>query len=249
MVMAELQKKQIDAIIIPATLPPKLIQDGFPEYGHVVTLLETEECFIICDPAYFILTPIVVKKTGEPVIIDVKVFNSQWSLRYDELNKKINVITNGTNLFFYKICVIENPSLAISYPINITNKRLSIVKYSYKDNQKIAHLSIRLDTQKIEGYNIIKNDWYDAFDWATCLNPELSTEQQIQALSDWDGLSHTQCNDLNFLKSSPSSFKTAHISGELNKKICNCNKDKLVKMIYSIIKTEWENKSKLKILG
>lgn len=217
MVLEEFKKKQIEAILIPATIPPRLIQKGYPEYSHVVATLETKECFILCDPAYFILTPVVVKKNGDPFVIYVEVFKETWTYRYDERQKRINVTTNGIQICFYKICVIENPTFSISYPVNTRNRRIPIIKYSSKENRKLAHLSIRIDTQKLEGYNVHhpSNDhWYERFDWATCLNPALTEEQQLEALSNWEGLSNQQCATLNY------------------------DKDILVKQIFSILKSE-----------
>ena len=218
-----------EAIIIPATLPIRLVQDGYPEYGHVAVVLETESNFIIFEPAYFILSPIVIKKSGESTSIDVVVFNTKWKFVYDETRQRINVTTNEEPLYFYEICIIENPSLAVSYPINVMNKRIPIVNFNYDMNEKIAHLSIRIDTQKLEGYNInydsSSDHWYEKFDWKTCLDNELSSEKQIDILSQWDGFSEEQCINL------------------------NVKKIELVEKVYSIIKTEWDKIQKSKLLG
>jgi hypothetical protein len=222
MVLEELKKKGIEAILIPATIPPRLIQPGYPEYSHVVATLETNECFILCDPAYFILTPVVVKKNGEPFVIYVEVFKETWCYTYDERQKRINVKTNGIQICFYKICVIENPTFSISYPVNTRNRRIPIIKYSSKENRKLAHLSIRIDTQKLEGYNVHHSSpdhWYERFDWSTCFIPTLSEEQQLKILSQWEGLSLQQCTTLNY------------------------DKDLLVKQIFAIMKSEWNRKN------
>lgn len=229
MVMENLKTYSIkEAIIIPATLPIRLVQDGYPEYGHVAVFLETDSNFIIFEPAYFILSPIVVKKSGEPIIIDVVVFNAKWKFVYDKTTQRINVTTNEEPLYFYEICIIENPSLAVSYPINITNKRIPIVKFNYDMNIKLAHLSIRLDIQKLEGYNAnysSQDHWYERFDWKTCLDNDLSSEEQIDILSQWNGFSQEQCNNL------------------------NVDKNELVEKVYSIIKTEWDKIQTTGVLG
>lgn len=230
MVIENLKEKSIDqGIIIPATLPSRLIQNGYPKYGHVAVILETETNFIIFEPAYFILSPIVINKSGESITIDVVVFNTQWKFVYDERTQRINVSTNEEPLYFYEICIIENPSLSVSYPINIMNKRIPLVKYNYDMNNKTAHLSIRIDTQKLEGYNInyssSPDHWYGKFDWKTCLDNEYSNEKQIDILSQWEGFSQEQCIDLNI------------------------NKTELVEKVYSIIKTEWDKIQKTEVFG
>jgi hypothetical protein len=229
MVIENLKTYSIEeAIIIPATLPIRLVQDGYPEYGHVAVVLETDSNFIIFEPAYFILSPIVIKKSGKPTIIDVVVFNTQWKFVYDKTTQRINVTTNEEPLYFYEMCIIKNPSLAVSYPINITNKRIPIVKFNYDMNVKLAHLSIRIDIQKLEGYNAnysSDDHWYERFDWKTCLDNDLSSEKQIDILSRWDGFSQEQCNNL------------------------NVDKNELVEKVYSIIKTEWDKKQKTEVLG
>jgi hypothetical protein len=230
MVIENLKTYSIEeAIIIPATLPPRLVQYGYPKYGHVAVVLETDSNFIIFEPAYFILTPIVIKKSGEPIIIDVVVFNTKWTFFYDETTQRINVTMDEDPLYFYEICIIENPSLAVSYPINIMNKRIPIVKFDYDTNKKMAHLSIRIDIQKLEGYNVnyssSSDHWYERFDWKTCLDNEFSSEEQIDILSQWDGFSQVQCINL------------------------NVDKIELVKKVYSIIKTEWDKIQKTKVLG
>jgi hypothetical protein len=219
-----------EAIIVPATLPKRFVQDGYPEYGHVAVVLETDDNFIIFEPTYFILSPIVIKKSGEPIIIDVVILNTKWKFVYDETTQRINVsTTNEEPLYFYKICVIENPSLSVSYPINIMNKRIPIVKFNYDMNAKMAHLSIRIDIQKLEGYNVnyssSPDHWYEKFDWKTCLDNELSSKEQIDILSQWDGFSQDQCYNL------------------------SVDKIELVEKVYSIIKKEWGKIQKTEVLG
>jgi len=225
MVIRQLQTYSIEeAIIVPATLPLRFVQDGYPEYGHVAVVLEAEGHFIIFEPTYFILSPIVIKKTGEPIIIDVVLMNTKWKFVYDETTQRINVSANEEPVFFYKICIIENPSLAVSCPINKLNKRIPIVKFDYDMNTKMAHLSIRIDIQKLEGYNLhysgSPDHWYAKFDWETCLDNELSSKEQIDILSQWDGFSQEQCEHL------------------------SVDKVELVEKVYSIIKTEWDKKQK-----
>ena len=229
MIIEELKAVNIEGIIIPATLPPKLIQSCYPEYGHVAVMLELKDYFIIFEPAYFILDPIFVKKTGVPTPIEVPVFNATWSFSYDKNTKKINVSMDEKPLYFYKICVIVNPSLAVSYPINITNKRIPIVKYNYENNKKLAHLSIRIDTQKLEGYNVNHSShdhWYERFDWEKCMDNDLPREDQIAQLSEWEGFSEDQCKNLGYLQ-----------------------KDELVEKVYSIIKIEWGKMQTKEVLG
>lgn len=230
MVLDKLNNLGISGVIIPATLPPRLIQSGYPLYGHVATLLQTEDYFIIFEPAYFIMEPIVVNKNGEITDLKVNVFNAVWKLSYDNKDMKINVTMDGKPLFYYKMSTIENPSESVSYPINILNKRIPTVKYDNINNRKIAHFSIRVDTQVLEGYNIkhtSEDQWYSRFEWKTCLeNKELPVEEQVRILADWEGLCEMQCSDLGYM-----------------------DRNELIEKVYSIIKIEWEKNKTAALFG
>ena len=230
MVLDKLHKHGIYGVIIPATLPPRLVQSGYPLYGHVATLLQTRDHFIIFEPAYFILEPIIVNKNGEESDVRVNVFNAMWTFSYDEESMQINVKMDEKQLFYYKLCVIENPSESVSYPINILNKRIPTVKYDCENNRKIAHFAIRVDTQSLEGYNINnthEDHWYNRFEWKTCFeNEKLTIQEQIRILSDWEGFSEIQCRDLGYN-----------------------NRNKLIEKVYSIIRAEWKNNKKSTLFG
>jgi hypothetical protein len=230
MVLDKLHKHGISGVIIPATLPPRLIQSGYPLYGHVATLLQTHSHFIIFEPAYFILEPIIINKNGDNTDIRVNVFNAIWTFSYDEKLMQINVKMDEKPLFYYKVCVIENPSESVSYPINILNKRIPTVKYDCKSNRKIAHFAIRVDTQSLEGYNINnthEDHWYNRFEWKSCFeNERMTIQEKIRILSDWEGFSETQCRDLGYN-----------------------NRNELIEKVYSIISIEWENNKNASLFG
>lgn len=230
MVLHKLQKEGIYGVIIPATLPPRLVQSGYPLYGHVAALLETSSHFVIFEPAYFILEPIIINKNGEGTDVRVNVFNATWKFSYDAASMQINVVMDGKQLFFYKLCVIENPSESVSYPINILNKRIPTVKYDCENNRKISHFAIRIDTQALEGYNINnthEDHWYSRFEWKTCFeNEKMTIQEQMRILSDWEGFSEMQCRDLGYN-----------------------NRNELIEKVYSIIRFEWENNKKAALFG
>lgn len=192
--------------IIPATLPSRLKQDGYPYYGHVAVMLETKTKFILFEPAYFILTPIYVPKDETPVTINVKVFNADWTFKYDKKTKQITVLApTKTNeleqLFYYVVAEIVNPSVSVSYPINVLNKRIPIVKYDADTDTKIAHLSIRIDTKALEGYsntNPTDKGWFQRLEWKTLLDGKKTESEVLDALKQWPGLSDDLCKKLGY---------------------------------------------------
>ena len=73
-----LSNYNIPHCFIPATIPPRLIQPGFPDYGHSVILVETPEHYIIYEPANFLREAIIVHKNGKPTTTNVGVFKTKW---------------------------------------------------------------------------------------------------------------------------------------------------------------------------
>jgi len=195
MVSKKLTHHKIKNCLIPATLPPSLIQPGYPLYGHVVTMVETETHFIIYEPAYFILSAIFVSKDGSSVTTYVHLIETTYTFNYDKEAGHINVSDGGSKLFHYKLVIITNPGESVSYPIHILNQRLPIVKYDVNKNKKAAHLSIRLDTKVLEGFN--GTDWLERFEWST-INEAPTNAEKINKLSEWPGLSDSQCIQLGY---------------------------------------------------
>jgi hypothetical protein len=198
-------------IIIPATLPDRLKQANYPYYGHVAVMLETTDKYIIFEPAYFILTPIEVPKDGSTSEIYVNVFAASWGFQFTNTDGRPQIIVSmkGVNgdmvLFHYEIAEIKNPSLSVSMPINKYNKRIPVVKFDAENNTKIAHLSIRLDTKKLEGFNIYNNNpttqnWYEKFDWSKFCNESITDDTCFEMLYEWEGFSEIQCNTLGYEK-------------------------------------------------
>jgi hypothetical protein len=202
MIIADLRDKGIHTgVIIPATLPSQLILSGYPLFAHVVVMLETETNFILFEPTYFITEPIVIPKNGTDLRIKIHIFNAEWIYKYiDETNTILVTNLDGNELFFYSIAEIANPSQSVSYPTNIMNNRIPIVKFDPVINKKIAHLTIRIDTKKLEGYGYdgVAGIRYERFDWSNI--SEWTTERSQNynelrtSLREWEGLSITQCN-------------------------------------------------------
>ena len=194
---------------IPATIPPRLIQPGFPNYAHSVILLETPEHYILYEPAYFLRHAIVVNKDGTPTTTNVGVFKTKWFMVYNQPENKIDVSeinADGTKKpqYYYTLSIITNPSESISFPVNIHNKRIPIVKYSTKYDCLEGHFSIRLDTHRIEGFRLNNTTcqdnvsyenrgWFERFEWKDCLHPENTLEQNYEILSKWEGLTDEHC--------------------------------------------------------
>jgi len=201
MVSKKLTENNIKNCLIPATLPPNLIQHGYPLYGHVVTMVETSTHFIIYEPAYFILSAIFIPKDGSPVSMYIHLIETKYTFKYDKQNNKINVFSKDDPnkiLYDYNLVIITNPGESVSYPIHVLNKRLPIVKYDPIRNKKAAHLSIRLDTKVLEGFD--GDNWLDRFDW-TSLNESPTNADKINKLGEWSGLSDSQCTKLGYPKS------------------------------------------------
>lgn len=204
-----LSNHTIPHCFIPATIPPRLIQPGFPNYGHAVILVETPQHYIIYEPAYFLRNAIVVHKDGTPTTTNVGVFKTKWYMVYNQPENKIDVSeinADGTKKpqYYYTLSIITNPSESISFPVNIHNKRIPIVKYSTKYDCLEGHFSIRLDTHRIEGFRLnnttgqdnVSYDnrgWFERFEWKDCLRPENTLEQNYEILSKWEGLSNEHC--------------------------------------------------------
>ena len=193
MIIDDLRDKDIHTgIIIPATLPTQFIQLGYPIFSHVAIMLETETNFIIFEPTYFIIEPIVIPKNGTDLRINITVLNTEWIYKYIDGSQTI-IVTNldGSELFYYKIAEIANPSESVSHPINAINKRITIVKFDPVINKKIAHLSIRIDTKKLESYNT-SDGWYPRFDWSS-ISDNSDYNEICKSLLEWEGVSLTQC--------------------------------------------------------
>lgn len=209
-VLKALEKKGIQGYLIPATTLKSLIQPGFPEFCHCVVLVRVAEYFIIYEPAFYIIEPIYVPIDGTPKKYSIDVYEKSWSYRYDNTTNRILVEDdNGEQLLYYYLRNIENPSTAISYPVNIHNRRLPIVKYDPLNKKKQAHLSIRLDTNCLEGYQYRElsedstdstdyenHGWFPILDYKSILDSELSDIQKKDQLGSWEGLSNRQCTSL-----------------------------------------------------
>jgi hypothetical protein len=193
---------------IPATIPPRLIQPGYPDYGHSVILVETPTYYMIYEPAYFICEAIIVNKDGTPTTTNVGVFKTKWYMTYNKSTNKIDVSEINADgsinpQYYYTLSIITNPSESISFPVNIHNKRIPIVKYSMKHNCLEGHFSIRLDTHRIEGFQLNNTcqdnvsdenrGWFERFEWKDCLNPANTLDQNYKILSKWEGLTDKHC--------------------------------------------------------
>ena len=226
-VQKELKKHGIHGYLIPATTLKYLMQPGFPELCHCVVLVKTMTHFIIYEPAFYILEPIYVPLDGTPVEYMIDVYEKHWSYQYDEQTNRINVLdNNGEPILYYSLMEVQNPSTAISYPVNIHNRRIPIVKYDCNKKAKDAHLSIRLDTKCLEGYRSTPKDerdgleedgWFPRLDYKPILESPISDHEKRLQLGNWIGLSETQCNSL------------------------QCKRDELVNKILTIIKHHHSN--------
>lgn len=196
-VLRELEKHRIKGYLIPATIIKSLQQPNFPLYAHCVVIVKTETHFIIYEPAFYILEPIFVEINGNPSTYYIDVYEKDWTYKYDELTNKIHVYENDEPIFYYYLVNVLNPSTAISYPVNIHNKRLPIVKYDVDSKKKEAHLSIRLDNNCLEGYNK-DTGWFEKHDLSKLT--DMPVEEQKPYLSSWEGLSNNQCSSLNCKK-------------------------------------------------
>ena len=196
-VLKELEKQKIKGYLIPSTILKSLQQPNFPLYAHCVVIVKTETHFIIYEPAFYILEPIFINLDGNPTTYFIDVYEKDWTYKYDESTNKINVYENGEAIFYYYLVNVLNPSTSISYPVNIHNQRLPIVKYDVDSKQKQAHLSIRLDNNCLEGYskNHEGDGWFEKHDLSK-LN-EMPVQERKPYLSSWAGLSDHQCNSLN----------------------------------------------------
>jgi len=223
-VQKELQKHGIRGYLIPATTLSYLMQPGFPELCHCVVLVRTPVYFIIYEPAFYILEPIFVPIDGTPVQYMIDVYEKNWTYQYDAPNNRINVLdNNGEPNLYYSLLEVQNPSTAISYPVNIHNQRIPIVKYDCNKKAKDAHLSIRLDTKCLEGYcstqkntvdmNGLEDDngWFPRFDYKPILDSPGSEEEKKEQIGSWIGLSENQCISL------------------------QCKRDELINKIFAVI--------------
>lgn len=199
-VLRELEKHRVKGYLIPATVLKSLRQPGYPLYAHCVVIVKTPTHFIIYEPAFYILEPIFVNLDGSPSTHFIDIYQKDWTYKYDELSNKIHVYENGEPIFYYYLVNVLNPSTSISYPVNIHNQRLPIVKYDVDSKTKLAHLSIRLDNNCLEGYNsnYEGHGWFPKYDLSGL--KEMPIEQQQQSLSSWEGLSDHQCSSLNCKK-------------------------------------------------
>ena len=189
-VVERLQGHGIPAIQIPATLPPRLIQPAYPEYAHVSVLVPLESHFLLLEPAYFIVDPILVPRDGSSIDVRVKTFDAIWTFRYAETDHRIQVTEAGQPLFYYDLRRIVNPSESISHPVILRNQRLAIVKYDPFQDAKIAHLSVRLDTGALEGFH--ENDWLESLSFST-LHEAPTAAAKFARLCQWRGLSNEMC--------------------------------------------------------
>jgi hypothetical protein len=193
-VVHALHKQGLQGILIPATLPPSLLQPGYPEYAHVSVLIPLDTHLVLLEPAYFIIDPICVPRDGSAVDVPVPSFETTWTYRYSKEDNKILVSEGGTPQFYYLLQRILNPSESISYPVTIRNQRPPIVTFDPIRNCKIAHLSVRLDKRVLEGYHESLG-WFDPLEFASIL--ALPTERaQLKRLADWPGTSDDVCKAL-----------------------------------------------------
>jgi len=204
-ILSELKRKGIYGYLIPATTLPHLMQPGFPEFCHCVVLVKSENYFIIYEPAFYVLEPIIVHIDGKPSSYKVNVYEKEWLYTYDKGKNRINVTdSEGNPLLYYSIMNVLNPTTAISYPVNIHNKRVPIVKYDAYKNKKHAHLSIRLDTKCLEGYQMPidshsqhdETGWFPKFQYGDLLNQPISDIEKKTRMGEWIGLSNEQCKAL-----------------------------------------------------
>ena len=84
--------------------------------------------------------------------------------------------------------------------INISNKRIPVVKFDPVKNEKISHLSIRIDTFMLEGYNrkYTGDGWFPRFQWSTCFESSKDETLQFAKLCEWDGLKDEYCLDYGY---------------------------------------------------
>jgi len=192
-VVYALHKQGLQGILIPATLPPILIQPGYPEYAHVSVLVPLDTHLVLLEPAYFIIDPICVPRDGSPVYVPVPSFETTWSYQYSKEENKSLVSEHGSPLYHYLLQQILNPSQSISYPVTILNQRPPIVTFDPIRNCKIAHLSVRLDKRVLEGYHESVG-WFKQLDFASLALP--TERAQLKRLADWPGTSDEVCKAL-----------------------------------------------------
>lgn len=192
-VVHALHKHGLPSLQIPATLPPSLLQPGYPEYSHVSVVVPLDTHLVLLEPAYFIIDPICVPRDGSAIDVPVPSFETTWSYRYSQEDNKILVSEGGAPQFFYMLQRILNPSQSISYPVTIHNQRPPIVKFDPIRNCKIAHLSVRLDKRVLEGYHESLG-WFDPLDFASLALP--TERAQLKRLAEWPGASDDVCQAL-----------------------------------------------------
>ena len=214
MISKMLAQNDIAHSFIPATILPRIIQPGFPYYGHSVIMVETPEHYILHEPAYFISDAIIVNKDGTPFTVYMHIYKTNWNMQYNSHDNKIYVSETDlsgktTPQFHYNLSIVTNPIESISFPVNINNKRIPIVKYSLSKKCIEGQLSIRLDNRQLEGFsldhisdnnsfNLEDKGWFPRFDWTDCLNPENTLHENYNVLSKWEGLSDEHCRLLGY---------------------------------------------------
>jgi hypothetical protein len=206
-VQQELLNHNIHSYMIPATLPKRLIQPGYPALAHITTIVKTHTHFILHEPAHFLTKPILVDINGQKKTINVSVFGEKWYFQYVPEQNKIIVLLNDNNEnYHYDLQELLNIEQAISYPVNILNRRIPSVSFDPVNNNKLSHLSIRLDKGLLEGYhhtyklgNKEEKGWFPQLDWVSILsNQHTSFDDKYNKIATWDGLSDEQLLSLGY---------------------------------------------------
>ena len=100
---------------------------------------------------------------------------------------------------------------------------------NHKSNpaEKISHLSIRIDTFMLEGYNrnYSGDGWFPRFQWSTCFEISKDEKAQFAKLCEWEGLNDRYYLDYGF----------ENIE----------NFDDFKNKIFTIMKVEWNKKTRI----
>lgn len=188
-----LRKSFPDSVaILPASLPPRFRQQGYPEIAHASAVLLTCKGWLIFEPTFFISEPIVLPHDGE-VSVHTE-FKETWTFIIGA--ESIVVQSDGSEQFTYKLGHIANPFEAITVPTTSFSMRIPVVRMA-ENGKKLAHLSIRIDTHMLEGFNGEDGRWYDRFPWPEDIE-SIPTSELVVRLAVWPGLSDDQCERLGY---------------------------------------------------
>jgi hypothetical protein len=150
---------ELNGYVVAAKLPKKFQQDFFPEYCHTAILIQCihnrGKSFVLLDPAFDIVDPIVLEADSNPVFIDMNE-KGIWSFElikdsetfFIKCSTNLNEKENPDLCMIYRTDQLLNPVPASAVPMCLGDRKPSLLSRDIRGHH-VVHLNLDFNNKRI----------------------------------------------------------------------------------------------------